>query len=168
MRSLQFILKFIDVISIWSGKLVAWLCVPLTGALVIEVISRYLLGRPTIWAFDVSYMLYGTHFMIGATYLLYLENHIRIEDLYRLFSPRKRALIDVCFYLLVFFPVTIVLFESAIDFAERSWVLRERGMLSPWRPPLYPFKTVFPVALFLLLLQGVAQFVRKVQALKGA
>lgn len=154
------ILKFIDKVSEWTGKLFAWLVIPLVCGLMYEVVARYVFGAPTVWAYDITYMLYGAHFMMGAAYLLYIGGNVRIDVFYRQFSPRAKAIVDICLYLVFFFPVMVVLLVFGIEYAWFSWEIKERASLSPWRPPLYPLKTVLPVAIFLLLLQGVVEFIR--------
>jgi TRAP-type mannitol/chloroaromatic compound transport system permease small subunit len=157
---LQLYLRVTDTISEWAGKLFSWLILPLVAALFYEVVARYAFNAPTVWAWDMSYMLYGALFMLGAAYTLRLEGHVRVDVFYRLLRPRWRAVIDLLLYLIFFFPAMIVLLKYGMDYAWYAWSIQERAAVSPWRPPIYPLKTVIPVAAFLLLLQGVAQWVR--------
>ncbi|MCX8117723.1 MAG: TRAP transporter small permease subunit [Desulfobacterota bacterium] len=157
--------KTIDSISQWSGKAVAWLILPNVLALVYEVIARYILQRPTIWSYEVTYFLYGTHFLIGAAFVLLLKGHIRIDVLYMHLSPRGRALIDVLGYLILFFPVVLALIYAGTEFTIQSFQMGEKSGASPWRPHLYPFKAVLVLSFFLLLLQGVSEFLRSLNLL---
>jgi TRAP-type mannitol/chloroaromatic compound transport system permease small subunit len=110
-------------------------------------------------------MLYGTIFMAGAAWTLLKDEHVRIEVLYERVSPRTRAFIDVMGYAVFFFPSMIALFYYGADFAIKSWKLMESSGESMWGPPIYPFKTVMPVAVLLLILQGIAQFLRSLISL---
>lgn len=161
MRILRGLLRVIDTISDISGKGVSWLALALTLALSYEVFSRYILGRPTAWAFDVGYMLGGSLFMIGAAYTMKEKAHVRVDVIYLRYPPRTRAFLDVVAFLILFFPLWGVLLFYAIDYVQFSWQIKERALESFWRPPIYPFKTVIPVAIFLLALQGVAEFIRR-------
>ncbi|GBD10544.1 hypothetical protein HRbin23_00188 [bacterium HR23] len=168
MSTLLRIAKVLDIIGEWSGKIFAWLIIPLVGALVYEVISRRLFHAPTVWAFDITYMLYGSMFMLGAAYTLLQKGHIRTDIFYNRFSPRWQGIIDGTLYLLFFFPGLVFLLLAGWDEAWHSWLLREKSDASPWRPPIYPFKMSVPVAAALLLLQGISEFVKSVYAaLKG-
>jgi TRAP-type mannitol/chloroaromatic compound transport system permease small subunit len=161
------LLRTIDVIgaiSDWSGKLVAWLTVPLALSLAYEVVSRYVFNKPTLWAFDVTYMLYGAHFMLAAAFTLRKHSHIRTDFLYRNWSPRVQGIVDATLYLILFLPAIVLFFWASLDFAMDSWRQLERSFLSPWMPPVYPLKTVLPVASALLFLQGIAEFLRSVHA----
>ena len=157
---MPFFLKFIDKMNEWTGKLFAWLVVFLAIGLMYEVIARYAFNAPTVWSYDITYMLYGAHFMMGAGYCLYVKGHVRVDVFYRLFSPRWQAIADCFFYLILFFPAITVLFIYGIEYAAFAWQMQEASYAGAWRPPIYPIKTVLPLAALLLLLQGVAEFIR--------
>jgi len=161
-------LKLIDKTSEVAGKLVAWLIIPLVFGLMYEVIARYVFNAPTIWAYDITYMIYGVHFMMGAAYLLYVRGYVRIDVLHRLLSPRWKGGVDASLFLILFFPVMVVLLVKGVHYAAFSWSLQETSTAGAWSPPLYPLKTVLPVAIFVLMLQGVAEFIRSLgMAIRG-
>lgn len=159
------VIRIIEAISEWSGKIVAWLVLVFTVVLGYEVILRYVFNAPTKWAFDISYMLGGSYFLLGEAYTLLKKKHVRIDLFYVFFSTRKKALVDVVFYLLFFFPLWGILLYTLIPYVYLSWITNERSMQGYWMPILYPFKTVMPVGIFLLLLQGVAEFFRAILVL---
>jgi TRAP-type mannitol/chloroaromatic compound transport system permease small subunit len=158
------VIRSIDTLTRWSAYVFASLTAILTGAIVYNVVMRYFFASPTRWAYDVSYMLYGTLFMMGAAYTLYRQGHIRTDFLYQRWSPRWQGIIDAVFYTLLFLPAMILFFQAGYDYAARSWALGERGYLTTWRPPLYPFKTVIPVAIALLIIQGVSELLKSLYA----
>lgn len=167
-KPIQSIIHTIDGIGEWSGKIVGWLILPLILGLTYEVIARYGFNSPTVWAYDLAYMLYGTLFMLGAAYTLRHNGHIRTDMLYERWSPKKQGWINVISYLFLFFPGMIFFLISGTSAAIHSWSILEKSDLSPWRPPLYPFKTVIPLTAFLLILQGIAEFFKSLHAaLKG-
>ena len=153
-------LEFIDKTSEVAGKLFAWLIVGLVVGLMYEVIARYVFDAPTIWAYDLTYMIYGAHFMMGAAYLLYARGYVRIDVFHRLLPPRWKGGVDACLFLVLFFPVMVVLLYKGIPYVAFSWSLKETSTAGAWSPPLYPLKTILPIAIILLILQGVAEFIR--------
>ena len=161
---LRRLVQAIDTFTDWTGRLFAWLIIPLVGALVYEVLARYLFKAPTIWAFDVSYMLYGTFFMLGAAYALLKGSHIRTDLIYQNLPVRWQGTIDAVSYLVFFFPGVLFFLFAGWDFAMRSWAIQEVSNASPWRPVIYPFKTVIPIAIVLLLIQGISEFIKSVYA----
>lgn len=162
MTVLEKVTKFIDAVSDRTGRIVGWIAVPMIIALIYEVFARYVFHRPTIWSYEITYMIYGTHFLLGAAYTLRVKGHIRIDLLYMRFSPRGRALIDTLGYLIIFFPVMIILVIASFDMAKDAFMIHEVSQFTPWQPILWPFKSVICVGFSLLILQGVAEFIRSV------
>lgn len=159
------IIRVIDSISEWSGKIVCWLVLIFTLVLGYEIVMRYAFNAPTKWAFDISYMLGGTYFWLGEGYTLLKKKHVRIDIFYRTFSARKQALVDIFFSLIFFFPLWGILLYELIPYVYLSWTTDERSMQGYWMPILYPFKTVMPVGAALLLLQGIAELMRSILVL---
>ena len=164
--ALMSVVRVIDAVSNRSGLIICWLIIPLVGSLTYEVVARYLFSAPTVWAFDVSYMLYGGHFMLGAGYALFRGGHIRTDMLYQNWSPRAQGAIDAICYLFFFFPgIFFLLWMGGVE-ALHSWQILETSDQSPWHPPLYPFKSVIPITALLLLVQGVSEFLKSVYAVR--
>ena len=152
--------RFTDTTRTW----IAWLNVPLVVVVAYEVISRYAFGAPTAWSFDLTYMLYGAIFMLGAAYALHKGAHIRTDFFFEKWSMRTRGVIDSVAYLVFFFPS---LFLFLIVSGAEGWYAFEIGETSeqtPWRPILWPFKMVVPLTCLLLLIQGVSETIKSVYA----
>jgi TRAP-type mannitol/chloroaromatic compound transport system permease small subunit len=163
---MQRLLLLVDKISAFVGKAFAWLILALTLGITYEVVARYVFSAPTSWAFDASYMMYGTLFMMAGAYTLAKNGHVRGDVLYGFFPPRLQAGLDLLLYLLFFIPGVVALVWAGTSFAEYSWGIREHSSVSSDGPPLYPFKTVIPIAGALLLLQGLVEIVRCAICLK--
>ena len=159
------VIRGIDAISDWSGRIAAWLVIPLMAVLTWEILVRKV-AQPTFWAFELSYMLYGALFMLGAAYTLYRGSHIRTDFLYQTWPVKVQASVDGFCYLFFFFPGIAIFLWLSTDWAILSWTRQERSASSAWMPALYPLKSALPVALALLLLQGVAEFLKCVYAIR--
>jgi TRAP-type mannitol/chloroaromatic compound transport system permease small subunit len=155
-----------DHISTWAGKTVAWLIMALMFAVCIEVFKRYILNAPTAWMFDLDSMLYGTLFMMCGAYTLAQDAHVRGDFLYGSMKPRTQATLDLVLYILFFLPGIAALIYAGIDYAAISWHINEHSNVTSEGPPVYPFKTVIPIAGVLVLIQGVAEIVRCVVCLQ--
>ncbi len=153
-------IRTIDKFTDRTGTIVSWLSVPLVAAVAYEVTARYLFNAPTIWAFDVTYMLYGTVFMLGAAYALHKGAHIRTDFFWEQFSTRKKGTIDAIAYVLFFFPGFLILLFVSFHEAAYAWRINEMSDQTPWRPILWPFKAVVPLACLLLLIQGFSEFLK--------
>lgn len=162
----QFLLT-VDKISTWFGHLFAWAIVLLTVLICWEVFSRYALGTPHAWVFDVQIMLYGILFMMAGAYTLAKNGHVRGDVLYGFFTPRTQAFFDLVLYVVFFIPGIVALAWAGYNFAAESITIRERSSITADGPPIYPFKAFIPVAGALLLLQGLVEIVRCVLCLKN-
>src|SRR5438874_4819228 len=140
-RAVRVIDKFTDTTGTW----VAWLNVPLVLAVAFEVIARYAFNAPTIWSFDVTYMLYGTIFMLGAAYALHKGAHIRTDFFYEKWPDQTKGMVDSISYILFFFPSLIMLLIASGNEAWYAWTIKKTSEQTPWRPILWPYKTVVPV-----------------------
>jgi TRAP-type mannitol/chloroaromatic compound transport system permease small subunit len=160
------VIRALEFPCIFAAKLGAWLIIPMTLSLVYEVVLRYIFDNPTIWAYDTTYMMAGTLFMLGAAYALRNGSHVRADFLFSALRPRWQALIDVVLYAVVYFPAIWLFFSASLTFTMQSWQQSETYPSSPWMPIIYPLKTVMPLTLFLLLLQGVSEFLKAVWTLR--
>ena len=157
---MQQLLLMIDKISTFVGQAFSWLIVALTLVITWEVFSRYALDRPHAWAFDVMIMLYGTLFMMAGAYTLAKSGHVRGDVLYGFFMPRTQATIDLILFVLFFMPGVFALTYAGYYFAAESWAIHEHSNVTADGPPIYPFKTMLPLAGAFLLLQGLVEIVR--------
>ena len=150
----------VDRISTLIGQFFAWLIVGLTGLIGFEVFSRYALNNPHPWAFDAMIMMYGTMFMMAGAYTLSKNGHVRGDILYGFLKPRTQAIFDLILYILFFIPGVIALADAGYGYAADSWRILEHSSITANGPPLYPFKTIIPLAGVILLFQGVVEIFR--------
>ena len=139
-------IRFADSVSAWFGKAFAWLIIMMAFGMGYEVFVRYVLNSPTSWSLDVSFIMYGTLFMMGGAYTLSRGGHVRGDFIYRLWKPKTQATVDLILYLIFFYPGVIALILSGWKYASRSWRYGEVSVNSPAGIPVYQFKTVIVAA----------------------
>jgi TRAP-type mannitol/chloroaromatic compound transport system permease small subunit len=160
---MKVLLHCIDLLSEWTGKITAFLIVVMSLVIGYEVVARYLLVRPTVWAHETSAMVFGAYIVLGGAYALNTHGHVNVDIVYGCFSPRGRVLADVltfCIFALFCGALVWKGGESAwnsLKFLERSG--------SVWNPPVYHMKIITFIGCLLLLLQGLVRFVRDVVTL---
>ncbi|QJD70990.1 TRAP transporter small permease subunit [Marinobacterium sp. LSUCC0821] len=160
-------IRFADNLSAWVGKSFAWLIIVMAFGVGYEVFVRYVLNSPTSWALDVSFIMYGTLFMMGGAYTLSKNGHVRGDFIYRTWKPTTQAKVDLTLYILFFFPGVLALILSGWKYASRSWGYGEVSVNSPAGIPIYQFKMVMVAAGILLLIQGIAQVMRCIYCIKN-
>jgi TRAP-type mannitol/chloroaromatic compound transport system permease small subunit len=165
--ALDHALGAIEALSTATGWLASWLIVPMTLAISYEVAARYAFNAPTVWAYDITYMLFGAQFMLAAAYTLLKGAHIRTDVFYERWSAKTRARIDLISYVFFFFPGMLFVLYAGAGEAWNSWLMGERSDWTAWRPVIYPLKAVIPVTAALMLLQGFAELVKCVRVIRG-
>ena len=161
----QFV-RAVDAVNQFVGRVTSYLLVPLVAVVCYEVFMRKLFNLPTVWAFEMTVYIYGFHYMMAMGVTMLYDKHIRI-DIITLQLPQKIQLIlRLVTFWLVFVPFIGAMLWAATGYAATSWMQWEHSW-SAWKPPLYPFKTIIPVSLALLFIQGSANFIRECYKLKG-
>jgi TRAP-type mannitol/chloroaromatic compound transport system permease small subunit len=159
-RTVRAIDRFTDTTGTW----IAWLNIPLVLAVAYEVMARYLFNAPTLWSFDVTYMLYGTIFMLGAAYALHKGAHIRTDFFYEKWSVKTKGMIDATSYIVFFFPSILLFLFVSWNEAWYAFSINETSEQTPWRPLLWPYKAVVPLTCILLLVQGISELIKSFYA----
>jgi TRAP-type mannitol/chloroaromatic compound transport system permease small subunit len=166
------LLLTIDKISAGIGKTFGWTIIILTLGASYEVLVssgpfRGVTGSvPTTWGYDFSYIMYGTLLLMTGAYTLSRNAHVRGDFLYRNWSPRFQAGMDLTIYIVGFVPAIVALIYAGYQFADSSWQYKEKSIFSPAGVPVYTLKTLIPIAAGLLLLQGIAEMIRCIMCLK--
>lgn len=162
------VLNGINSLNEYVGKAVSLLFIALIFTVSLDLFTRFFTGRTTVWAFDINYMIFGTNFMLAGAYAMKHDSHVRVDVLYQRFSPRTQAVLEVIFLALVMIPLTAFMLKSTMTDFLSSVAAREVSISSSWRPPIYPYKAVMPLAFLLLLLQSIAHFISNfIKAVKG-
>ena len=152
------VLGRIDTISEFIGMTVRWLAIVMILVLFQEVVMRYAFNSPSVWAYELCVSIWGFYIILGACYVLRHDEHVRLDLIYARLSLRTQAIIDVFTYLL-FFTYCIVILLYAVPWGWESMIRLERFQ-TQWRSPIWPMKLMVPIAIFLLLLQGTARYIR--------
>ena len=165
-QNLLFISKQIDRLTDWAGNFIGWMLIPMILSLAYEVIARYAFGSPTIWAYDMTFMLYGAFFMLGSSYTLKKKGHIRTDMYYENWSPRKQAWIDVICYICFFYPFVLIFTITGWEYFIKAFLNDERFVSSPWMAVVWPFKLILPLTGFLLAIQSISEMAKCIIAIR--
>lgn len=160
------LIRSIEALTRFAGWLGALLVLPLIGALIIEVLSRYVAGRPTLWAFEVSYMVMGAMFMLGMANTLRIGQHVSVDIMTLQLSQRANAAIRAIGYVL-FLPVLAWLVWELSKYALAAFETNERSGRSAWNPVVWPIFTVWFLGFALLALQVFAELLKSICLLSG-
>ena len=149
-----------------TGGAAALLVIPLVIATCWEVFARYVLGSPTIWAFELGYMLMGVHFLLGGALTLKRQSHVRIDLIYGQIGPRHRAWIDLILYAALVLPALALLDLRLWEHAAGAFASGETSGQSAWNPPIWPLRAAILASFVLLTAQVVAEMARCLDAIR--
>jgi len=161
----QFV-RAVNAYNEFIGRWFSLLILPLIFVVMYEVVLRRVFNAPTSWGFEMTVYLYGAHYMFGMAVTYLYDRHVRIDIIVLQFPQKVQLWLRVLTFVFIFLPFVGALTYASIRYAAHSWSVWEHSW-SAWKPPLYPYKTVMPVTLIMLLLQGFATFIRDVYKLKG-
>jgi TRAP-type mannitol/chloroaromatic compound transport system permease small subunit len=152
------VLAFIDALSIWTGKASSWLVFVVSILICYEVTSRFVFRHATLWVTESVVFGCGLSYVLGAAWTLKENRHVKIDMIYDRLSPRQRSIMDSITFVFFATYLGFLLWSSSI-YAWRSLLVRETSG-SAWDPPIYPIKIALVFSIALLLLQGLAKFIR--------
>lgn len=155
----------IGMISEWSGRTVRFLMIILVLNIVYDVSARYIFNAPTVWSYGLSYMTGTAIIAMGMCYVYYHHANVRIDIIYSRLPPKGKLLIDICLTVVFFFPLVFMLTKVWAQDTWQAYVLKEVSSETIWYPPLWPIKLVVTIGFVLLLLQGIAIFLKDVISL---
>ena len=153
------VLTLVDTVSEWSGRLVSLGIYFFAFLLLYDVTMRFVFNDPTIWCHELALHIFGAYAVLAGPYVLLHDEHVKIDIIYNRFSPRGKAILDTFTYLF-FFMFIGLLFWHGSTMAARSVALQQTVSPSPWASPVWPVKLTIPLAAFLMLLQGLANYIR--------
>lgn len=172
--------RVIDFITGAVGRFTWWvsLIMVLVGAF--NVITRYAFGPiADLFGNDVAHALSGNRylslqtfafdivFMLGASYVLTRDGHVRVDILYSRYQPRTRAIIDIFGTALFLVPFAWMGLLFSRSYVASSWS-RFEASADPGGIPVFLFKTMIPVMLIMLLVQAVSEIIKNGAFLAGA
>ncbi len=157
----------IDQFSEITGRLVSWLTLFLVIFVTLNVTLRYAFNISFVFMEQLQWHLYALIFLLGASYTLRYNGHVRVDVIYQRLGKRMRAFINVLGCVFFLFPGCYLVIKTSIPFVESSWAMREGSADPGGLPARYLLKAVIPLAFTLLAVQGVSMFLKNLFLLIG-
>lgn len=160
--------RLLQLIVEWTGRCVAWLVLAMTICMVFVVVRRYVFQLDAIYLQEAVVYMHALLFMIGLSYAMKHDAHVRVDLLYSRFPPRRKALVNLIGHLAFLVPMSLVIVAYSFDYVAASWRILEGSQEVGGIPAVYLLKTVIPTAAILLLLQSAVEIVRCIQDIRRA
>ena len=151
-----------------GAAIVACCCIPIMAVSILyEVIMRYAFNAPTIWAYEVSYMLMGTSLMLGLGFCAQMRRNIRVDFYYDSVSPKQQSMMDLVGYVVLLLPAAIWISWGLFEYFFEAYKVNERTGESAWNPLVWPFKYFFAFGFYLFSAQMIAESLKCILVLSG-
>lgn len=153
----------IDALNDWLGRGISFCVIPIAALVLFEVVLRYVFNSPTVWANELTQMLFGAYVILSGGYIMRWGGHVNVDIIYSRLSIRSRAVLDIATSFLFFLFVGMMAFYGG-SLAWESLTMLEHSE-SAWNPPIYPVKLTIPLGCILLLLQGLTNLFKNIMIL---
>lgn len=161
------LLSAIDKLSAVLAALAGLMLLVLIGDMMYEVVSRRIFSAPTLWAYDVAYMVNGVGFLFAAGYTLRKNGHIRIDFLSTRFPRRNQDWVNALAYLFLVLPALAFFVIGAYSEWLEAFLTDELDPASPWKPLLWPLFGGLLIGFAALFLQAAAECIRHIRSAIG-
>ncbi|MFK7730677.1 MAG: TRAP transporter small permease subunit [Pseudomonadales bacterium] len=156
-----------NAISTATGRVLAWLVYAMMLISCLVVLLRYGFGISIIAMQESVTYLHACVFMLGAAYTLQQGEHVRVDILYRNFSARRKALVDLTGSILFLLPLCLFLLYSSQEYVSNAWAVRETSVEKDGIPAVFLLKSLIPMMAILLLIQAVAEIIKNLLVLRN-
>lgn len=154
-------------VNLLIGNILCWAALAMLLLQFVIVLLRYVFGYSYIFLDEGVLYLHASLFMLGAGYTFLVNAHVRVDIFYAKCTERTQAWIDLFGHLFLLTPALILLIWFSWPYVRGSWAIMEGPISVGGIPASYLLKTLIPAYCVLLLIQGIAAFIRDVVKLKG-
>jgi len=159
------IVRKLDAIAEWSGKITKWLVICLMLVVLIEVVGRKVFNHPFAWSTIMSSFFFGYFFLLGFSYVLLYNRHVSVEAVFEYFPEKMKHIVSILCLGLFACSFCIIFIYATTPVAIQSWLQMEQ-VQGICRFNISHFRTLIPVAFLLLLLQVISHIIKHAVALK--
>jgi len=161
----QFLLLACFVIDNWidrMGRALSWVTTILMLVICFDVIQRYFFNQSQTWLLELEWHLFSLIFLLGASYALLHDKHVRVDVFYERFSQNWRDWINIIGVILFLVPWVVIVITHGTDYMLNSFSFKEGSPQPNGLPARYIIKSAIVIGFVLLGIQGLSIFVRTV------
>lgn len=154
--------RLIDVI----GRSAAWLTLAMVVATCVTLVLRYGFDMGAIMLQESVLYMHGAVFMLGFSYTLQHDEHVRVDIAYSRMAGQRKSLVNLAGHILLMAPLCLALLYFSLDYVANSWSILEGSQEVGGIRGVFLLKTLIPASAFLLLLQTGLLAVREIHRLR--
>jgi len=150
------IIRCIDRLNTWVGKLAGCVALLMVFVVTTDVIMRYAFDTTFVAVQELEWHLFGILFLLGAGYTLLVDGHVRVDVFYQRLSPKGQAWINFIGVLLFMLPGCYLVLDTSWQFLSMSYVIGEGSPDPGGLPARWALKAFIPIGFVLIALQGIS------------
>jgi len=157
----------LDKISKYAGTISALLVIVLSLLVTYDAVMRYLFSAGSIALQEIEWHLYDMIFLLGISYALYRDKHVRVDIFYENYTSDTKALIEILSMLFLVIPFSVILINNAYDMTLQSYLQNEVSSDPGGLSYRYIIKGMIVLSFLLLIIQAISEIIRSLYFLKS-
>lgn len=133
----------------------------------VDVAVRAITNKSQVWLGELEWQIFALLFLVGMSYALQEDKHVRVDLFYNKFSQKKQLWTDIVGHIIFLIPWCIVVVITGYKYASNSWYINEGSANPGGLPAKYLIKSMISISFLLLLVTGVNETITKMKKLKN-
>ncbi len=147
------------------GKWASWLNILLILLIIADVLLRYLFNNTKNWVLELEWHLFAVIFLIGASFAMENDEHVRVDLFYQNYSSKAKAWTNLLGHIVFLLPWTLVVIYTSYKFAANSYSFNEGSPNPGGLPFRYMIKSVIVIGFILVLVQAISQISKNLKTI---
>ncbi|MDX1488985.1 MAG: TRAP transporter small permease subunit [Acidiferrobacterales bacterium] len=163
-EAIKVYVRVVDRVNYVIGRFAMYLLFVMMGILLYSSISKTFFN-PSLWTLEMAQFTMVAYYILGGSYSMQQDSHVRMDLLYGSLSHKTRAAIDAVSVFFMIFYLVVLLYggmsstQYALQYGETSY--------SAWSPYMAPIKIIMTIGIFLMLLQALSMFFKDLAKARG-
>jgi TRAP-type mannitol/chloroaromatic compound transport system permease small subunit len=157
--------KITDWICVKVGRITMYLVFVMMFILILSFVTRNIINFPLIWIIEMAQFVITAYYILGGSYSMITDDHVRMDLFYSRFSEKNKARMDAFTSIFLFFYLITLLYGSI---SSLNYTLEtNQRLFTAWRPYVWPIKSLMTFGILLMLLQTLSMFFKDLYRIKG-
>ena len=160
--------SFIEILTRFFARIAGVLVITLSLLILYQAINRYLFNDSSIMIQELQWHIFDIIFLLGLSYTLQNDKHVRVDIFYANFSKKTKAIINIISQLFLILPFVIIVLFTTQTLVEMSYLQGEISSDPGGLTHRYLIKSMILVGFILLGLQSLAELYKNIMIIKEA
>ena len=157
--------KFTDMVCVKVGRITMYLVFAMMFILILSFVTRNIINFPLIWIIEMAQFIITAYYILGGSYSMITDDHVRMDLFYSKFSEKNKARMDAFTSIFLFFYLITLLYGSISSL--NYTIETNQRLFTAWRPYVWPIKSLMTFGILLMLLQTLSMFFKDLYRIRG-